>query len=436
MESINIVDPKTGQAHAIPYDMVPNALKAGGQFADNMQKERAIMLQHSMAQSQNIEQPGLLGKALEGYKNYAGGILRGAGQGFGDIGASVGNLGISGLEHLSGRKLPHIPHPNLINEHPGSFGESVGQTLGQLVPAITPGVGGFKAASLIGKGAPAVAKLLAGAGAGAATGYASNEDNRNLGAGLGAAGGLLGAAAPIAKSFTLGSIGKNISKLEKEKSAKYREIYDSILKRGESGEKLNIPDMIKNPNEKTNILFEHADTKLLKSIRRFEANPTLKNAHEAQSDLGKIKRAVELKQLSQKPLASGENNVPSIAGNLQKRIHGVMQQHFVDTGKQDLAKEYQQATKGYAKEVVPFKNEAIGEFKKGESSHAELAKSLLANKKFIKSSAAKEIPGFHLRSRLEPSIRFGKNAAKGLAIVEALKHAGVPGAQYLEHLIP
>lgn len=45
MHTINVIDPNTGQAHAIPYDELPNALKAGGQFADEEQKNKAIQIQ-------------------------------------------------------------------------------------------------------------------------------------------------------------------------------------------------------------------------------------------------------------------------------------------------------------------------------------------------------------------------------------------------------
>ncbi len=55
MQTINIIDPKTGQAHAIPYDKLPNALKSGGQFADEDQKKLAIKLQKN-----NYEDSGLL----------------------------------------------------------------------------------------------------------------------------------------------------------------------------------------------------------------------------------------------------------------------------------------------------------------------------------------------------------------------------------------
>src|SRR5260370_41139925 len=68
-----------------------------------------------------------------GYTNYAKGALRGTGQALGDIGASIGNLGISGAVKLFGKKIPHIPHPDLINKSPGSSAESFGQELSQLV---------------------------------------------------------------------------------------------------------------------------------------------------------------------------------------------------------------------------------------------------------------------------------------------------------------
>lgn len=44
MDTINIVDPSTGIAHAIPFDQVGFALEAGGQFADEDQKQLAMQI--------------------------------------------------------------------------------------------------------------------------------------------------------------------------------------------------------------------------------------------------------------------------------------------------------------------------------------------------------------------------------------------------------
>ena len=45
MDSINVTDTKTGLTHAIPYDQLPDALQAGGHFADEEQKSKAIKIQ-------------------------------------------------------------------------------------------------------------------------------------------------------------------------------------------------------------------------------------------------------------------------------------------------------------------------------------------------------------------------------------------------------
>lgn len=45
MDTVNVIDPSTGKAHAIPYDKLPHALEAGGEFADEDQKQKAIKIQ-------------------------------------------------------------------------------------------------------------------------------------------------------------------------------------------------------------------------------------------------------------------------------------------------------------------------------------------------------------------------------------------------------
>ena len=65
MEAINIIDPKTGQAHAIPYDQLPNALQAGGQFADEDQKQKAINIQRGNSGESSIAPTPFNGRASE-----------------------------------------------------------------------------------------------------------------------------------------------------------------------------------------------------------------------------------------------------------------------------------------------------------------------------------------------------------------------------------
>lgn len=65
MDTINIIDPSTGQAHAIPYDQLPHALTAGGQFADEAQKKKAIQIQSDSANESEIEKTPFNGGSKE-----------------------------------------------------------------------------------------------------------------------------------------------------------------------------------------------------------------------------------------------------------------------------------------------------------------------------------------------------------------------------------
>lgn len=70
-ETIGIINPKTGVAHEVPFQMLPQALQAGGQFADENQKRKAIALQQGTSfvpeapqfqkTSPNQEKTGLMG---------------------------------------------------------------------------------------------------------------------------------------------------------------------------------------------------------------------------------------------------------------------------------------------------------------------------------------------------------------------------------------
>lgn len=176
--------------------------------------EELMQLASKFENEEKEEQSNLLQQALQGYGHYAKGVFKGGSQALGDIGASVGNLGISGLEKISGREIPHIPHPHLTDESSG-IAESIGQHAGGLLPMVLPGLGGAGAAGLLGKEAPLIAKLLAGGAGGAAAGYASNEENRPMGAALGALGGVVGAGYPSTPHLTRRGASKKLRLADK-----------------------------------------------------------------------------------------------------------------------------------------------------------------------------------------------------------------------------
>lgn len=259
-------------------------------------------------QPSNDEEPGFLKSLGHGYLNYAGGALRGMGQAVGDLGASALNAPISGMEYLSGHKIPHIPHPNLINEHPSSFGESLGQNLGQLTGGLAlPGGAGMKAAQLAGKGyqalrageqLPLIGRLLAGGAGGATEGALGNEENRTLGAELGGLAGAAGHAIPsainFAKSMSSKNIAKHVTDEVKRLNEHFNERFTSPLVAGEEAgaNKFLRPlagdiDLLKQAGETG---LKKGEKKLTYALQKYNENPSLQNAHNAQRDLGKIER--------------------------------------------------------------------------------------------------------------------------------------------------
>ncbi len=106
MQTIDIIDPKTGKAHSIPYDQLPNALKSGGEFADEGQKNKAISIQNGtyeqkfserLAQEQP-ERTGITG-VIADVGHSAGNAIQGASKFAAETPQMMEDLGGELLEH-------------------------------------------------------------------------------------------------------------------------------------------------------------------------------------------------------------------------------------------------------------------------------------------------------------------------------------------------
>lgn len=315
------------------------------------------------------ETPGFFSNLGTGYLNYAGGALRGMGQTIGDLGASAINAPISGLEYLSGHKIPHIPHPNLINDNPASLGESIGQTLGQFTGGLAlPGGAGLKATQLVGKGysalragkqLPLIGKLLAGGTGGAAEGALGNEKNRLLGAGLG---GLLGGTAQGISSvikFAQGIKSKNIANDIKNTFKNYENNFEKrFIPSLEAGEEAGANKYLKPQKGDLSILKKvggidkKTKTKdLIFALEQYNAEPTLKNAHYAQRDLNKL---ANIHKYSTEGTA--ERKAFNEALKLKNRLLQQISSAFESSGAKSHGKNYVQSRVDYAKEFGPYLN--------------------------------------------------------------------------------
>jgi len=362
----------------------------------------------------------------ESLRPTAKGAAIGLTQGLGDIGASIGNFGLEGLENATGADYGRIPHSDIRNPNPETTGEDLGQRGGEIAaPFLLPGFGMYKAASAA---KTPLTKLLASSGAGGLLGAAENEGNREIGASI-------GAAIPFGASLTKSVIGKQAANIYEKNKEKYQNLYNDFFKEVKSQgieDKLTIPSALKKDSEGIKSLYKNTSHNENLRIKRFANNPTLENAHHAQSDLAKIARELkDKKEYKGVKLSAGEEEALLEANNLRKRIKGSLQQHFVKADKKDFSKEYNAITQGYSKEVAPFLSSKELTKKNGRAS--KIGKELLMNPKFHESEIAKSIPGFGIRHKIGQTPRWVQGLAGG-ASIPILTAAGVPIPAYLQKI--
>lgn len=316
------------------------------------------------------DETGGLGQYLKGLgkgiANFGGGAMRGTGQAIGDLGASAINWPIEGAEYLSGHKLPHVPHPHLINENPESMSESIGQILGHALGGFAlPGGAVLKGTQLANKGyqalragkeLPLLGKLLAGSAGGALEGAAGNEDNRNLGAKVGAL--LGGGAQGLSSAYRMGmdmkskNIAKDIQKEVKRLEEHFNARFTNHL---QSGEEAGANQFLRSEKADIKLLKRAGEGKLAYGIEKFNENPTLTNAHKAQSDLNKI-----VAKYAKSKSGTIKEDVYDEALKLKNRLLQKISEAFEKSGAKPHGEGYQQARIDYATQAAPYRDsEAI-----------------------------------------------------------------------------
>lgn len=394
------------------------------------------------------EEPGFFKRLGQGYLNYAGGALRGMGQAAGDLGASVINWPISGIERLTGAQIPHVPHPDLINKNPGSLSESIGQSLGQLAGGLAlPGGAGLKTAQLAnrgyqairaGKQLPLAGKLLAGAAGGALEGAAGNEENRPLGAEIGALLGAGGYAVPAAIQSIRGLRSKNIAKGINDEMDRlqghFNEQFNKSLIAGEEAgankflrpEKGNVK-LIKKAGANN---AREGQKELTYALEKYNANPTLSNAHAAQRDLNKI---IRMHSGSTEGTLSADAYKEAL--KLKNRLLQKISEAFEKSGTKEHGDIYHQARQDYATEMAPYLNTpTIRGLRQGSIREGKFAKAFLNEsqkrtpEEAFLSKKGTQHPSLMQRERLENIL--GHPATKYGAV-----GAGMMAAPYLPEFI-
>lgn len=344
---------------------------------------------------------GKFNKAVEASRlpSLAGGFLQGAG----DLGASLANLPLE----LVG--APKVPHPHLEKYLPQDW-MSKGAFLGGELGAGLPGwIGMQSKISKLLPEAQGLKRIGKEALAGAGTGYALGEEapgGRDVSAAL-------GALVPPTSGLRSSKIAENVvdyrNKISEEYSSRYKDLFKNAEEKG-------IKE-IRKPNANFNNIIENFSPDLTKSIKKFLQDPTVENAHWAQSDLGAIIRKNKGKELS-----SSKDKAYQDAVIANKKLKGTI--HSELSREKGLSPEYAKLTKGYAKDVVPYKyNKGINEYISGELKPSSLINKLSKSDKFMIKQGSK-YPELQLRALLNsPLSKIGLGtAAAGLSLPPAYQY--------------
>lgn len=170
-------------------------------------------------------------------------------------------------------------------------------------------------------------------------------------------------------NFTAKNIAKDVLRAREKNIGHYGNRYENLWKEAEGK---GFGDALYNIDIDMPIIKKYSPNKGIKGLEDFDKNPTLQNAHNAKSDLLRIKRDLDklttLRTAERQQLGAVNNAIDSINKNMFKgpdgKIHEGMKQKYSDL------------QEGYRNEVVPYKNKAINEFMRGESSADELVNSL------------------------------------------------------------
>lgn len=348
---------------------------------------------------------------LQTLGNYAGefnnafeSLGKGALQGAEHAGASIANLPLQGINKLAGSNLeaPYIDLEKGIRQDPLSRllfkGGEIG---GQMIPGI--GLTG-KLASLLGK--PKLIKdILAGAASGFATGGSDENDTESRLISSALQGLLPGASGLRNKNIANKIIGQK-EKLSQEFSREYNKFFKN---QGIGETPIEIPKSLeKLENAKAFKKVSSGNKDYLSGYESFKENPTLENAHTAQSDLGKLVRHLEnkvsLSKMKGKSIPSGSSKTIRLADDLRENIKQGMRDTLKKSGNNKEWEDYAKITKKYREEMVPYLHPSISKYEAGKIRSGKLIKEISKDEAFTKPGGAyKDIPGLPTKRMLHGS---------------------------------
>lgn len=170
--------------------------------------------------------------------------------------------------------------------------------------------------------------------------------------------------------YTPKNVAKNIIDTgEKNKelySGEYKKLFNDAQENGFD----NISSIVPDIDIKT--LRKFSPKKSINGVENFIDSPSLENAHLAKSDLLRMQRDLgkltTFRTAERQQAKAVSDAIDSIQNNMFKDEAGNTSQELLD--------KYNSLQKGYATDVIPYKNKAINKYKRNEISSKELINSL------------------------------------------------------------
>lgn len=325
-------------------------------------------------------------------------------EGVGNSGISLANLALKPYNLATGKDV-RIPHSKIMDTF---FPERTGivstaaNIAGQFYPAA--GANAILRESMRPQGLMGFVKdILQGAGLGYALG--ENEYGERLPSALigGAFGGVSGLGNKV--------IADRVNTFTKNLRNEFQQSYQGLFKKAiDSGiEKVKYPNIT--PSNLNKIKKISSDTGT--ALERFHQNPSVENAHLAQSDLGKLISKIE-HDIKKGGVSSERNLALKAAKDADKRINGSIYTAFQKANRPDLAKEYAEITKDYAERGIPFlHNPDIHLYDITKKKPGTLVKNLRENEPFSLSQG-KNYPELEAKKYLDYLTKVGIFGGSGL----------------------
>lgn len=310
------------------------------------------------------------------------------------------------------KEKPHIPHLDLRNteygEDLGGLAYSLAKLGGELTAPL--GLAGKlnKLNKLKGWAGPA-ADFASGAGLEHVFGENEKGERSTLKD-------LAGGITNVLFNSRKGKLAKDIFKEAKAEEAisdtGYKTLFKSVEKRGANN--ITVPEL-----EPIHMLPDKNKKILEQAIK----NPTLRNVHDAKSDLGKFIGETE-RHIAAGGGGTTEKNAVHAAYENYKKLEEAIYESLKNGNNKDLADQYVELTKNFKEKVLPYRNKHIHEYQnyvEGKTSpheptlnESQLIEALLTDKTFM-NGIGKEFP------RLK--INKGANSINPLSILFKAKKA-------------